>query len=131
MNTFKIQETALTPKIDFNGSNGQMSISGKSILFEKNLFWEDIISWYKTYVLNPKDKTVLHIDLEYFNSISAKFLYYFLKLNKYIIQKGLILQIYWSIFSDDQDMLDIVEIMKKEIGLPIEILIIQKRKSKE
>lgn len=127
MNTFTIKETALTPKIDFNGSNGQMLISGKSLLFEKNLFWEEIISWYKTYVLNPKHKTVLHIELEYFNSISAKFLYYFLKLNKYIIQKGLILQIYWSIFSDDQDMLDIVQIMKQETGLPIEIQMIQKK----
>lgn len=127
MKTFIIKETALTPKIDFNGSNGQMSITGKSVLFEKNLFWEEIISWYKTYVLNPKQKTVLHIELEYFNSISAKFLYYFLKLNKYIIQKGLILQIYWFIFSDDQDMLDIVQIMKQETGLPIEIQMMQKK----
>lgn len=127
MNTFKIKETALTPKIDFNGSNGQMSITGKSVFFEKNLFWEEIISWYKTYVLNPKHKTVLHIELEYFNSISAKFLYYFLKLNKYIIQKGLILQINWAIFSDDQDMLDIVQIMKQETGLPIEIQLIKKK----
>lgn len=123
MKTYTLKQTALTPKIDFNADNGRMSICGNSVFFDKNNYWEDAIFWYKTYVLNPKHKTVLNIELEYFNSISAKFLYYFLKLNKYIIQKGLILQINWAVFSDDQDMLDIVQIMKKETGLPIEILI--------
>lgn len=67
--------------------------------------------------------------LEYFNSISAKFLCYFLKMNKYILQMGLILKINWIVISDDKDMLDIVQIMKKETGLPIEIKIVQKAKN--
>lgn len=50
-------------------------------------------------------------------------------MNKYILQMGLILKINWIVISDDKDMLDIVQIMKKETGLPIEIKIIQKAKN--
>lgn len=129
MKTYTLKQTALTPKIDFNANNGRMSISGNSVFFEKSNFWEEAIFWYKGYLLNPKEKTELRIELEYFNSISAKFLCYFLKMNKYILQMGLILKINWIVISDDKDMLDIVQIMKKETGLPIEIKIVQKAKN--
>lgn len=123
MNTFRVQETSLTPNIDFNALNGEMSIKGKSVFFTNTTFWEDVISWYKTYLLNPKEKTVLHIDLEHFNSLSAKFLFYFLKMSKYLVKNGFIIQINWSVSSDDQDMIDTVTLMKQECGLPIQIML--------
>lgn len=124
MKTYTLKQTALTPKIDFNAENGRMSISGNSVFFDKNNYWEDAIFWYKTYLLNPKKKTELRIELEYFNSISAKFLYNFLTLNKDILQLGFNLKINWYVLSDDKDMLETAQIMKKETGLPIEIQLI-------
>lgn len=127
MKTYTLKQTTLTPKIDFNAENGKMSIYGNSVFFDTNNFWEEVITWYKLYLLNPNAKTELRIELEYFNSISAKFLYRFLKMNKYILQMGLIITINWVVLSDDKDMLDIVQMMKKESGLPIEIQLLESK----
>lgn len=56
MRTFRINGTNLTPKIDFNGTTGEMSITGKSIFFEKDHFWDGLFIWYMGYLRNPKIK---------------------------------------------------------------------------
>jgi hypothetical protein len=56
--------------------------------FEKDHFWDGLFIWYMGYLRNPKDKTVLNIDLEYFNSQTSSRLMSLLKMTRFLEKKG-------------------------------------------
>jgi hypothetical protein len=121
MRTYRINGTNLTPKIDFNGTTGEMSITGKSIFFEKDHFWDGLFIWYMGYLRNPKENTVLTIDLEYFNSQTSTRLLCLLKMSKFIYKKDLGLTINWVCYDQDEDVLDQIQVFRACTNLPINI----------
>ena len=112
MRTFRINDTNLTPKIDFNGTTGEMSISGKSIFFEKDHFWDGLFIWYMGYLRNPKDKTVLNIDLEYFNSQTSSRLMCLLKMTRFLQKRGFLLEVNWTCYDRDEDQLELIQLFE-------------------
>jgi len=121
MRTFRINGTNLTPKIDFNGTTGEMSLTGKSIFFEKDHFWDGLFIWYMGYLRNPKDKTVLNIDLEYFNTQTSSRLLCLLKMTRFLQKKGLSLEINWTCYDEDEDQLELIQLFENVTKLTISI----------
>ena len=59
------------PSLDFDEDSGVLIISGRSTSVEKDDFWNPLIEKMDSYLDVPRDITIV-IDLEYFNTTSAK-----------------------------------------------------------
>lgn len=73
MNELKIQSTATTPEVIFN-PEGTLKIKGRSIHENIMEFFNPVKKWLDEYVMAPADLTCVDINLEYFNSATAKML---------------------------------------------------------
>ena len=62
------------PTVVFNAVNGQLHIIGRSILENSIRFYEPLLEWIVTYIKNPASKTEFHMELEYFNTSTSKYL---------------------------------------------------------
>ncbi len=107
MNVLRIDSTAQTPLIDLNPITGVMDIKGRSIPDDPEMFWGQILSWFDTYLVNPKDQTTVKIDLEYFNITSSKRILFLLyKLND-LIDTGKKVVVEWYYRESDEDMYEV------------------------
>jgi len=59
------------PSLDFDEEAGLLIISGRSISIENDDFWNPLTNKMEEYLNDPKDITLI-IDLEFFNTPSAK-----------------------------------------------------------
>ncbi len=66
--------THKTPEVSFDDSTGKLFIGGRSYSSDAFDFYKPITSWINEYLLNPKDPTILEINIEYFHSVSLKYL---------------------------------------------------------
>lgn len=94
-----------TPAIKFN-TTGALSISGRSLPENAELFYKPIIEWVERYAdAGAPETTVLTIELEYFNSSSVKqILTLLLKLEELHKQEAKEVQVVWSYNQDDELM---------------------------
>ena len=79
MNQLYIQETKRTPEISFE-TNGTLRVKGRSIPEDASKFFDPLYKWLCEYAHEANGLTTLNIELEYFNSGSAKSLLQLLKL---------------------------------------------------
>lgn len=102
--------TAKLPAINFNGSTGELTISGRSIPENASKVFEPVLAWINEYVKNPRPETNLKLNIEYFNTATslwlAKIVYSLSTISKqdYV----LFIHIYFSI--DDFDEMDYEDI---------------------
>lgn len=75
----KLQGDERLPDLEFDEDIGQIKISGRSVSIACNKFWIPLNSRMQEYLIDPRDIS-LTIDLEYFNTPSAKRLLDLLKL---------------------------------------------------
>lgn len=99
--------TPQTPSINFDAESGYMEVKGRSIPDQPDEFWLPILNWFESYMLNPKDKTTVVIDLEYFNiSSSKRILFLLYKLNELIDEKKEV-HVEWLYRESDEDMYEV------------------------
>lgn len=67
MRALTIEATEYTPKVQFT-SDGQMTLTGKSLPEDTSKFYEPLLSWAAEYNL---EKLIITIRLDYMNSSSA------------------------------------------------------------
>ena len=115
METLKIEATKYTPKVELT-SNGEMTIRGRSIIEDPQLFYTPIIETIK----RCKSKTfTLIIQLEYMNTSSSKVILNLLNtIKEYYNRNNVIIK--WFYDSDDEDMLDIGRDYESIICIPID-----------
>lgn len=105
-----------TPEIKFDAKSGNLRISGRSHPENADIEFEIVIDWIKRYTKSPNSKTTFEIDLEYFNSTSAKVLIIILgSLIK--IKNKTDLKIKWFYYDEDtyETAFDFQEIINFEI----------------
>ena len=66
--------TGKLPEITFDYEKGLIEIKGRSIPEDSDALYKPLIEWLAEYVSKPQKKTTVNINLEYFNSSSAKYL---------------------------------------------------------
>ena len=71
MEDLSLEGTAKTPTVDFK-SAGELLIKGRSIPENSIEFYKPLIEWISNYSENPKENTLVNIQLEYFNTSSSK-----------------------------------------------------------
>lgn len=107
MDKLLLKPTAHTPAIDFIADTGRMKIQGRSIPDSPDEFWNKVLNWFERYIVEPKDKTVFDIDLEYFNvSSSKRILSLLYKLNS-LTEKGYEVEVNWMYREGDEDMYEV------------------------
>ena len=120
MNDLIIERTQETPEINFNSKSGVLKISGRAYSNDINMFYKKLNIWLEEYLKHPSDITTLELQLDYYNSIFIKLLYYFFEKSKIVIQKDRKLIIKWHHQKDDEDSIDDAIRISKIINLPIE-----------
>ena len=125
MQKLNIEQTALTPGIRFSPDENIFFIRGTSSPEDVRALYYPVIDWIRKFTeeaLNGKYKSFTNenplrfqIDLNYFNSSSAKFFYdILLELNK-LPHAGFPVNVEWYYDEDDTDM--------KEAGADISLLV--------
>ncbi len=112
-----IEKTDRTPKIYFNKHKGIIKITGRAMPENARLFFGPLLQWIEKYIKTPKDKTYIHLDLEYFNSSTSKLIIQMLNPLKEIEKKGKELIIEWYYMEEDDDILDSGKTFEELSGL--------------
>jgi hypothetical protein len=66
-----IEETPKTPRVSFDMSSGELTLTGRSIPENATRFYEPLVQWAEGYIKSPSSATNLRLNLEYFNSSST------------------------------------------------------------
>jgi len=115
-----IKETEYSPEIILNQNENIFQIKGKSLMEDANSFYLPVIAWAQNYVQNPNNETEIEIDLEYYNSTSArrivKFLLEFEKIKQ---QKA---KIIWKYTEGDNMLLKRGLELQQTMKIPIEFI---------
>tara|TARA_B100000809_G_C15051438_1_gene499059 strand:+ start:60 stop:440 length:381 start_codon:yes stop_codon:yes gene_type:complete len=98
-----IEATVKTPKIDFNSSDGFISISGISIPEDPQEFFEPLDVELNHYISSPAENTSLEFKLEYFNTSTTLIIRNLIRrLHNLSGKTNLIVK--WYFETDDEDM---------------------------
>src|SRR6056297_1652533 len=122
MEPISLEGTSKTPTIKFNADEGVMEIKGRSIPENSIDFYKPMVDWLDEYANNPRDKTIVNVQLEYFNTSSSKcILDVFKKLEAINKGKSNVL-VNWYYEEDDEDMLEAGEDYESIIRVPFKMI---------
>jgi len=106
MENYVVEGSKTTPSILLDVA-GHIKLSGRSIHEDPDKFFEPIVLWVKEYCANPPvEKTTVDVELEYFNSGSAKFLLTILRILVRKLDMNHTLTINWCYETGDDDILE-------------------------
>ena len=80
MEALSIEETELTPRVEFDTILGKFEFSKSSFPENAIGFYKPLIEWVDKYMEQPSAKTVFEFKLNYFNTSSSKQIFRLLKL---------------------------------------------------
>ena len=125
MDDLIIERTPETPEINFNSSTGTMKIFGRAYSNDISSFYKNLANWLEEYLKNPQETTTIELQLDYYNSIFIKLLYYFIEQSKSVLQKNKKLEIKWFYQDGDDESSDDAMRISKIINYPIETIPIE------
>jgi hypothetical protein len=105
MEELRISPTKYTPEIILN-PEGIIRIKGRSIHENVTDFFEPIEDWISAYIAVPADLTSVDLNLEYFNSASAKVFIHILQKITYVTLKHKKFIFNWYYEDGDDDILE-------------------------
>jgi hypothetical protein len=121
MELVSLESTKKTPNVLLDPS-GRIRIGGRSIPEDASKFYDDILNWVLDYCHTPSDSTVVDIELEYFNSGSAKFVMQILRELSELLAEGKELKVNWYYEEGDDDILERGEYYSSILDLEINFI---------
>ncbi|MFW5835480.1 MAG: DUF1987 domain-containing protein [bacterium] len=123
MEKLVIEGKTKTPTVNFDPENRQLCFEGRSIPEDTIRFYEPILKWIEKYIETESSKTTdLHINLEYFNTSTSRYLFGIFKtLESYHI-KGSPILIHWYYEKDDFEMLESGEDYASILKIPFKMV---------
>lgn len=125
MKNIEIEGSPKTPEIKFNSESGVIEIKGRSIPENSIEFYKPMIDWLEEYSTSPQSKTIVNIQLEYFNTSSSKCILDVFKKLEVISKNGNEVIINWYYEEDDEDMLEAGEDYQSIIRIPFKMIEIE------
>ena len=116
-----LESTKKTPNVLLDPS-GRIRIGGRSIPEDASKFYDNILNWVLDYCHTPSDSTVVDIELEYFNSGSAKFVMQILRELSELLAEGRDLKVNWYYEEGDDDILERGEYYSSILDLEINFI---------
>ncbi len=123
MEELVIESTSLTPGIKFDGELGQFELKGRSIPENSLEFYQPVYEWLDAYLENPKEKTVVNVQFDYFNTSSSKCILDILKRIDRLDDMGKDVLIKWYYDENDEDMMEAGEDYSDLLESPFEIMV--------
>lgn len=117
MQELKILPGKNSPEIIFS-PEGRLKISGRSIHENVAEFFAPVDKWISTYIDNPAEMTCVDINLEYFNSASAKVFITLLEKLKHVNLKNGKYIFNWYYEEGDEDILERGEYFSVVLDVP-------------
>jgi len=121
MDLVSLESTRKTPNVLLDPS-GRIRIGGRSIPEDASKFYDSILNWVLDYCHTPSDSTVVDIELEYFNSGSAKFVMQILRELSELLAEGRDLKVNWYYEEGDDDILERGEYYSSILDLQINFI---------
>ncbi|HNW56829.1 MAG TPA: DUF1987 domain-containing protein [Bacteroidales bacterium] len=121
MDELRISPTKNTPEIILR-SEGMIRIKGRSIHENVTEFFAPVEDWITQYIMSPAEVTCVDINLEYFNSASAKvFIHMFQKVT-YVALKHKKFIFNWYYEEGDDDILERGEYFSSILDVPFNFI---------
>lgn len=121
MELVSLESSRKTPAVLLD-PDGKVRIGGRSIPEDASKFYDFILNWVIEYVTTPKDITTVDIELEYFNSGSAKFVMQILRELSELNAMGKVLKVNWYYEEGDDDILERGEYYSSILDLDINFI---------
>jgi hypothetical protein len=106
------------PSVFFNKETGILRLKGRSVLENTIRFYEPLIDWLENYTNDPAPKTQLHLELEYFNTSTSKYILTIIEILIKIFEQGHEVTIFW--YYSDEDMYELGTDYQQMLPLPFE-----------
>ena len=128
MKSLRVKKGDTTPELDFDVDKMEFLLEGESRSQDVLIFYEPIINWltnFKEWFLKngSSKKLDFHFKLEYYNSLSAKFIFSIFKILKEMQVKGLEINVFWFYDVLDEDLLECGEEYEKILGFKFEYIL--------
>lgn len=125
MDPLQLEGTSKTPHVHFDPGTGSLELKGRSIPENSIDFYKPLIDWVDRYGRTTAGKTVLSVQLEYFNTSSSKCILDLFKKLEGIRAQGNEVSVLWHYEEDDEDMLEAGEDYAGIINVPFRMIQIQ------
>lgn len=117
MKELKISPTKNTPEIVLN-PEGIIRIRGRSIHENVTEYFAPVEEWITEYIESPAEVTCVDMNLEYFNSASAKVFIHLLQKITYVALKHKKFVFNWYYEDGDEDILERGEYFASVLDVP-------------
>ncbi|MBW6502260.1 MAG: DUF1987 domain-containing protein [Bacteroidales bacterium] len=121
MEELRIPPTRNSPEVILT-QEGFIRIKGRSIHENVVDFYEPVESWITEYIKNPADITCVDINLEYFNSASAKTIIHLLQIVTYVQLKNKKFLFNWFYEEGDEDVLERGQYFASVLDVPFNFI---------
>jgi hypothetical protein len=121
MQEIRITRTKTSPEIIMN-PEGIIKIRGRSIHENVAEFFQPVSDWITEYIENPAEVTSVDLNLEYFNSASAKIFISLLQKVTYVQLKHKKFSINWYYEEGDEDILERGEYFSSVLDVPFNFI---------
>jgi hypothetical protein len=110
MQSYRLERTKSSPEVILD-PGGIVKLKGRSILENSAEFYEPVIDWINSYLENPAELTCVDIELEYFNSATAKFIITLIQRVALVSLTNKKYKVNWYYEDGDEDILERGEYM--------------------
>ena len=117
MEELRLLATKNTPEIILN-PEGRIKIKGRSIHENAIGFFVQVEDWITEYIKDPAEVTTVDLNLEYFNSSSAKIFVHLLQKIGYVTLKHKKFVFNWYYEDGDDDILERGEYFSNVLDIP-------------
>ena len=124
MEELKLLPTKNTPEIILN-PEGRIKIKGRSIHENVIDFFVPVEDWVTEYIQDPAEVTTVDLNLEYFNSASAKVFVHLLQKIGYVTLKHKKFVFNWYYEDGDDDILERGEFFSSVLDVPFNFIMIK------
>ena len=104
MENLAIEPSKFSPQVDFDGTTGNLKITGTSFMEHPFEFYDPILSWLERFSKIPHSKSILKVRLSYFNSGSSGMIFdIFQLLEDKAATSPVVIE--WHVDPNDEDMI--------------------------
>lgn len=121
MNELRIAATKSSPEILLN-PEGMIRIKGRSIHENTLDFYRPVEVWIDAYILDPAEVTCIDMNLEYFNSASAKFMIQLFQKISRVRLKNKKFIVNWYYEEGDEDIYERGEYFSSVLNMPFNFI---------
>ncbi|QDF28455.1 DUF1987 domain-containing protein [Halarcobacter anaerophilus] len=115
MESLIIEETKYTPSIKLDASKGILELIGKSYPENTFEFYKPMMDWVEKYFKgNEQSKTVVNMEIIYFNSSSSKLFFDFFDLLEEAHNNGKNIEINWIYDEENESAMEAGEDFKED-----------------